>query len=162
MKVRKGKKGFLLAEETLKMIVALICIIFLVYIIMAIYNASTIDKKMEAAKGDIGKIREISSSLNEGESQSQDIPDPSGWHIYTFVGQEKPNSCLNTNCVCVCKKSLVEFITSQTKKCDSDGACLPMKNLASSTIDLKIRGASNLLFINIKNQNGRIFVEEKK
>ena len=46
----KNKRGFLLAEETLKIIIAVICIVFLVYILVAVYNSHSADKKIEQAK----------------------------------------------------------------------------------------------------------------
>lgn len=158
----RDKKGFLLAEETLKIIIAVICIIFLVYILITIYNANASPKKIEDAKDSLSRIDAIISALGEGETQTQDIPAPDGWHLYSFVGQEKPNSCLNENCLCICANSLITLITSQAKKCDKEGACLVVSKLAMSQIDLKITGADNLLFIQIKKQNGKIFVEEKK
>jgi hypothetical protein len=155
-----NKRGFLLAEETLKIIIALICIVFLVYILIAIYNASSSDKKIEQAKDILSRIEAITSSLKEGETQRQDIVNPAGWHLYTFVGEEKPNSCANERCLCICEKPLIKQLTSQTSKCDKDGSCLIIKNLASEDVDLKIRSADNILFVSIKKQNNRIFIGE--
>lgn len=158
----KDKRGFLLAEETLKIIIAVICIVFLGYLLVAIYNSKTSDKKMEDARDVLSRIESITNSIKEGDTQSQDIANPSGWHLYSFVEQEKPNSCLNTNCLCICEKPLIEKFKSLAKKCDEKGACLVVPKLAMSKIDLKIRDPDNLLFIEIKKQNGKIFVEERK
>jgi len=168
--LKKNKRGFLLAEETLKIIVAVICIIFLAYILVAIYNSHSADKKIEQAKqvfygtgeGEVPGIEAIISSLGEGESASKDIIEPQGWHLYSFVGEEKPNFCLNQKCLCICENSLIEQLNSQAKKCDEKGACLTIPSLAIAEIDLKINGARNALFIEVKKQNGRIFVEEEK
>ena len=84
----KNKKGFLLAEETLKIIIAVICLIFLVYLVVMIYNSSTSEKKIEEAKGALSRIDTIISSLDEGVFESQDILAPSGWYLYSFVEQE--------------------------------------------------------------------------
>lgn len=159
---KKDKKGFLLAEETLKILVALICIVFLVYILVSVYNANTSDKKLKDARDVLSRIDNITSSIKEGDTQSQDIANPSGWHLYSFVEQDRPDSCLNTNCLCICEKPLIELLKSTAKKCNEKGVCLVVPNLAMSKIDLKIRDPDNLLFINIKKQNGKIFVEERK
>ena len=156
-----NKRGFLLADETLKIVVAVICIVFLVYILVAVYNANTSDKKIKDARDVLSRIDNITSLIKEGETESQDIDNPSGWHLYSFVEQERPDACLNTNCLCICQKPLIELLKSTAKKCNEDGACLVLPNLAASKIDLKIRDPDNLLFINIKKQNGKIFVEEK-
>ena len=159
---KRDKRGFLLAEETLKIIVAVICILFLVYILYAIYNANTADKKIKDARDVLSRIDNITTLIGEGESQSQDVPNPSGWHMYTFVDEDKPDSCLNTNCLCICQKTLIGLLKSQAKKCGDAGACLVLPKLAMSKLDIKIRNPDNLLFIDIKKLNGKIFIEERK
>jgi hypothetical protein len=160
--LKKDRKGFLLGEETLKILVAVICIVFLVYILVAIYNSNTSAKKIEDAKNVLSRIEAIISSLEEGAIERQDVPNPEGWHLYSFIGEEKPNSCLNDNCLCICANSLIEIITSQAKKCDDKGSCLVISNLATSELDLKITSADELLFIGIKKQNGKILIGELK
>jgi competence protein ComGC len=156
--IDKNKKGFLLAEETLKIIVAVICILFLVYILIAIYNSQTANKKIEEARDALERVENIVSSLEEGKIERQDIPNPQGWHLYSFVGEQKPNSCLNKNCLCICTDSITQQFKSNARKCDKDGACLVIENLATSDLDLKIRDANNLLFIGIRKQNNQILV----
>jgi len=159
-KTKVNKRGFLLGEETLKIIIAVICIIFLIYILTAIYNANTSAKKIEEAKEFLSRIETISSSLEEGINERQDIPNPNGWYLYSFIGEGKPNSCLNENCLCICDNVLIGAISSQAKKCDEKGACLIISNLATPELNLKITGPNNLLFIEIKKQGGNIFVEK--
>lgn len=158
----KNKKGFLLAEETLKIIIAVICIIFLIYLLIAVYNSSTSEKKLEQAKDSLSRLEVIISSLVEGGSERQDVPQPVGWHVYSFVGDEKPNSCLNEKCVCICAKSQIELLRSQAAKCDKTGECLIVENLAMDEFDFKINNADNLLFVGIKNVNSKIFLEESR
>jgi hypothetical protein len=159
---KKNKRGFLLAEETLKIIIAVICILFLVYLLVALYNSNSAEKKILEAKDVLSRTSSIISSLGDGESENQDIPNPKGWHLYSFVGEEKPNSCLNDNCLCICGATLIKQLKSQASKCDKEGTCLVVERLAATEIDYKISSAGNLLFIEIKKQNGRIFVEEAK
>lgn len=167
---KKNKRGFLLAEETLKVIIAVICILFLVYILMSVYNSHNADKKIILAKevllGKEGEsvpgIERIISSLDDGESEVKDISDPERWHIYSFVREEKPNSCLDQKCLCICEASLIKKLNSQAKKCDEKGACLIVPNLASTDIDIKIKETRRNLVIEIKNSGGRIFIEETR
>jgi hypothetical protein len=156
------KKGFMLGEETLKIIIAVICIVFLISILVAIYNSNTSAGKIEQAKEILTRISTIISSLKEGTAETQDIPNPEGWHLYSFTGGEKPNSCLNDNCICICATSLIKIITPQTKKCDDEGSCLVISNLITSDLDLKITGTDPLIFIGIKKQNGQILIGEAK
>jgi hypothetical protein len=158
----KNKKGFLLAEETVKIIVAVICVLFLAYILIAIYNSHTSSAQIQQAKDVLSRTDTIISALKEGETEKQDVPNPSGWHIYSFVSEDRPNSCLNENCLCICDTSLIKILTSQAKKCDKDGACIVVSNLAMDKIDLKITGADPLLFIGVKKQNSKIFIEASK
>jgi hypothetical protein len=159
---KKNKKGFMLGEETLKIIVAVICIVFLVYILVAIYNSNNSAKKIEDSKNVLARIGTIASSLEEGEIENQDIPNPEGWHLYSFIEEKKPNSCLNENCLCICDNVLIKKISSQEKKCDEKGACLIMPTLSTLNMDLEIRGVDELLFIGIKKQNGEILIGELK
>jgi len=161
-KIIKNKRGFLLAEETLKILVAVICLIFLSYILIALYNSNTSAKKLDEAKNVLSRVETIILSLNEGTIESQDIPYPKGWHLYSFIGEEKPNSCLNSNCLCICDNVLIEAIKSQAKKCDEKGACLVVPNLVTADMDLEIIGAEELLRIGIKKQNEEILIGELK
>jgi len=161
-KLSKDKKGFLLAEETVKIIVAVICILFLIFILLSIYNSSTSGAKLQQAKDVLSRTQNIISALKEGESQNQDIPNPSGWYMYSFVETDKPNSCLNEKCLCICDHSVLKLLTPLAKRCDKDGTCIVVSNLAAAKIELKITGADPLLFINVKKQNSKIFIEKAK
>lgn len=158
----KNKKGFLLGEETLKIIIAVICLLFLAYLIISVYNANSSAKKLEEAKGILARADQIISHLAVGQSESLDIPNPEGWHLLSFTQVEKPNSCLGGKCICICPTPTINIIKSQTKKCDEKGACLPLFNLANQDMDVKITGTDPLVFINIKNIDSAIVVEERK
>jgi hypothetical protein len=159
---KKNRRGFLLAEETLKIIVAVICMVFLVYILIAVYNSKTSANKIEDAKDILSRIETIVSFLEEGAIESQDVLNPKGWHLYSFVGEEKPNSCLGNNCLCICDNVIINAISSQAKKCDSKGACISIVNLGAPEIDLEIIGAEEPLFIGIRKQNENIYIGELK
>jgi hypothetical protein len=162
-KFNKNRKGFMLAEETIKVIIAIICIVFLFYLLTSIYNASTSAKKIEEAKASLARIETITLALNEGEIDSQDIPNPQGWYLYGFTGASKPNSCAGTNCLCICDSvSSINIFTSQVERCDNKGACINIPNLASSNLDLKIGKGDSLLFVGIKKENGNIIIGELK
>lgn len=150
-----NKKGFLLAEETLKILVAVICLVFLIILIVAVYTAVTGAKKTKQAEENLNRINEIITSLQEGESENQDITNPKGWYLLSFLGAEKPNSCLNSNCLCICKGT-------GAAKCDKrgKGSCLVVANLASSNLEIEIKGTSDLTFISIKKQDSKILITE--
>jgi len=157
-----NKRGFLLAEETLKILIAVICIVFLAFFIIALYNSRTGGDKIKEAKDNLDRIEEIVLSLQEGETQSQDIPNPKSWHLYSFIGEEKPNLCLGGNCLCICASTLIEGLKSQVKKCDDKGSCLIIQNLVSSNLDIRINGPDESTFIAIKRQNEKILIGSLK
>jgi len=55
----KNKKAELLAPETLKIIISIICILILVYLLFSIYSASSKKQELAHAKNLINTISEI-------------------------------------------------------------------------------------------------------
>lgn len=122
----QGKKGFLLGEETLKIVIAVICIMFLAYLLFSLYNAHKKNKELELAKDSLNHlIDEINA-----ESTQAEIHKPRGWFFTSFpqdIGIKSevfPKSCSNlgwSTCICICKVKLYSQIDRQ---CDKDGFCL--------------------------------------
>ena len=153
----KSKKGFLLAEESLKIIIAVICLLFLSGFLLKIYSDSQDKKDLEFAKASIMKINE---DINKGLPDSEGIQNPqSGIGIFWILsiwpyGDEKiiPKSCSNvgwSRCICICG---VRFFTGFTRqglsdRCDVSGACLELKK------DLAVSGSSGIVndIIEMKN-----------
>jgi hypothetical protein len=157
-----NKKGFLLADETLKIIIAVICICLLVYLLISIYNNKVGGEKKLLAKGVLDRTQEIISSLGEGAIETQDLVNPEGWYLISFTGgRVKPNSCLNKNCVCICDSAwdYKDKFNRQQKKCDEKGECLVVENLKEVQLNIKIEGTDNLKFIRIKKDKGVISIE---
>lgn len=157
------RKGFLLASETLKIVVAVICIAFLIYFLTSLYYSKTGADKLQKAEDSLRNVNDIISALQEGMSQRQDIPNPKSWYLLSFIEEEKPNSCAGNNCLCICKAvseyGFKEKILRQTKKCDEKGTCIVVPELMSS-VEIEIRGTENLNFILIKKQNEKILITE--
>jgi hypothetical protein len=157
------KKGFLLAEETLKMVVAVICIVFLVFFLTSLYFSKINEEKVKHAKSVLEEsdesIKNVISSLNEGDSKRVNVFNPDGWYLLSFTGdKEKPNSCAGKNCLCICDKILsVNFWSSQAGKCGEDGACIVVDELRDFE-SIKIK--NELTFIMIEKKGGKILVSE--
>ncbi len=97
----RNKKGFLLGEETLKIILALVAIGFLIYFLVSLYLANSKSKDLELAEASLEHlIEEINSKNSEIE-----IYNPEGWWIISWPYEGIiPNSCSNVgweNCVCI-------------------------------------------------------------
>jgi len=128
----RNKKAFLLAEETLKIVIALICIGFLVYFLVSLYMSNKDAKNLELAKS---SLEHLITEVDSGRSEVV-IYNPSGWVIgawphdtttrlwYTLFIMSKttkglPNYCENfgwEKCICICKKN-------KQKMCDELGSC---------------------------------------
>ena len=153
-----NKKAMLLAEETLKMIIALIGISFLVYLLFSIYFSSVGGQKKQYADATLSRIMEI---VENAESEIEDIKDPTpfGWFLFGFVGDEKkPNPCSNKNCLCICYNIKINVFDRQIKECGNKGSCGIIENLRDFD-DLKfVKGGQE---IEISKQGGEIIILEK-
>ncbi len=164
MRTIKNKKGFLLATETLKIIISVICIGFLIYFLSMIYfSKSGIQKKIDA-EGNLERIQEIIDALKVGESEKQGIGNPSGWHIFSFVSGTKPNSCAGQSCLCICPNAIDinGKFDRQVKKCDSKGVCNGIRGLKTNgDLDITIMGGNSLVFLEISKTPNGIYIIQR-
>ena len=105
-----NKKGFLLGEETLKVIIAVICIIFLIYLLGSLYYNSVKDKDVDLAKA---SVEYLVKEINAG-SKEIEIYNPKGWVIINLV--QDPNY------ICICENA---------DECDPDDTCKKPSNKIS-------------------------------
>jgi hypothetical protein len=130
--MNKNKKGFLLGEETLKIVIAVICIGFLIYLLVSLYFSTKTSNDLELAKSSLNFLM---SEINSGKTTA-DIYNPEGWQLGSWphiahspisaggvalrLGKQYPKTCLNlgwTSCICICPED-------NEDSCDSDGICL--------------------------------------
>ncbi|VVB83470.1 Uncharacterised protein [uncultured archaeon] len=167
----KNKKGFLLGEETIKIVVAVICIGFLVLLLVSIYFSLSGEEGVKQAAASMENlVKPAINQVNSGEvelsSKEITIPNPQLWHLFSFTeGDKKPSSCLKTNCVCICMKTsdISNFFNknAQIDQCDDKGSCYSLNTIKHfETIQIGTTGISIL----IKNVNGGIEISpaEKK
>ena len=159
-----NKRGFLLAEETLKIIIAVIAIAFLIYFLVSIYFAKVNGDKLVQAASLLTESDEsfkiIFNNLSEGETKTRDIIEPKGWELFGFADSElKPNSCAGENCLCICDGVIWDGFNSdrQQKGCDEKGVCLIESELGNFD-NVKITG--KLQIISIRKTGGRIYLNE--
>ena len=144
----KNNRGFLLAEETLKIVIAVIAIGFLIYFLTSLYLKNKESKDLEFAKESLDFL------IKNSELGEVEIYNPSssslvrgGWRIISFpLNGRIPNSCLNfewENCICICNKASYTFTDNGiVKDCDESGVCRES--------DLKVEGEINLENLPIK------------
>ena len=105
----KNKKGFeLLGEHTINIVIAVLCLLVLIYLGMALFGFFKDKQHLEQAKGTLNDISfSISSLKTEGKvgaSKEVLVLSPSDWWINVFPENGKyPPSCQNKPCVCISK-----------------------------------------------------------
>ena len=153
------KRGFLLAEETLKIIIALISISFLIFFLTSLYLSNVKEEKIKQANSILKESGEslqiIISNLKIGEEKKMNLANPKGWFLFGFT-DEKPDSCAGQNCVCLCGEA--GFFGTQTEECSKKGICLPVESLMPfERIEIKSPEITEIL---IKKENEGISIEE--
>lgn len=130
------RRGFLLAEENLKIVIAVICISFLIYFLTALYfnNVKTqnLQKAEQILLNSDQSVKSIIENLNEGDSEKVILENPKGWHVLGFL-DKKPDSCSGVSCVCICEEIDINVLDRQVNECFQNGACLPVKDLKTET-----------------------------
>jgi len=159
----KNKKGFtLLGEKTVGILIALLCIIFLVYVLAAIFSSTTTSEKEKQAESVLNGENGIITTINTAENKYDFlINSPSGWYLFGFT-ETKPNSCLSENCLCFCKKTgaIANFFNdkAQIEKCDEDGVCAVVSNLGKSfEIEIEKGESTSISIIQL---NGKVEITE--
>lgn len=122
---KRQKKGMLLAEETLKTVIAVMVIGVLIYFLVSLYFGDTGNQALDRAEGTMSRIE--NATQLENDSVEVKGARPSGWYLFSFTGDVKPNQCAGEDCICICQKSfgISEALDEdqQEEQCSSEGAC---------------------------------------
>jgi hypothetical protein len=146
--MKTDKKGFLLAEETLKIILAVIAIGFLAYFLFSLYNANKTAKDLELAEDSLDFLFQEINVQRTGV----DIYNPKGWIISSWSSGQLPQSCPNlgwNSCICICKNN--PFRSSELNECNIKGTCL--ENLQEFEIGPPIQIKDPPITLSIDHQN---------
>ncbi len=150
------KRGFLLAEETLKIILAVIAIGFLAYLLFSIYSARKEARDLELAKE---SLEYLVQEINLGATEV-DIYNPanSWWYLVSWpISGEKPLYCENIGwekCLCICKFSVAQETTPSkfSSLCDDVGVCMENSAYVNNDGDFYIQIKNPPLTLKINNQ----------
>lgn len=152
-----NKSGFLLAEETLKIIVSLIAIGFLVYLLASLYLTNVNGQKKAHADSNLGRITDVIKNVNLAEEDVTQLS-PAGWFLFSFV-EEKPNLCAGENCLCICDNIFLG-LGNQERKCNKEGVCEVVPNLESfGPIEIKSAGQTS---VHVSKTGEKILITEIK
>lgn len=149
----KNKKGFLLGEYTLKVIIAVLCLLLLVYLLFRVY--SNYDKKKDLDNA-VKSIESLIGKMNEARGnspQSVTLLEPSKWILIYYKDKiNRPGLCVGS-CICLCEKTFFE--RNQIIGCEEKGSCrevseeISLNDIALPT-DLEIKFENNKFIINKK------------
>lgn len=150
------KKGMLLTEEVLKMVIAVIGLVLLSYFLVSFFYSDVKEKKQREATATIDRISQIISNITISQGNVTALQ-PQRWTLFSFIGEEKkPNQCSGQNCICICNKVVGDIFDRQIKKCAKEGACLVISDLEEFE-DIKIEPYNKeTVDINIQEIGGKI------
>ncbi len=103
----KNKKGFLLGEFSLKVIIAIICILLLIYLLGRLYFNQQLSAEEEQAGATLDSIVAAlpKAKDNPGQEITMTVYNPEGWVIVFWdKTHDRPETCFDKSCICVCKK----------------------------------------------------------
>jgi len=171
------KKGFLLMKSTLKIIIAAICILFLLILIYKIYESYSVKQELIQAEKSMKKIE---TGLKEAESKgSAEViilyPDAGRWgrtwFLTTWPSKAKlftgpgimPKKCklkFWNNCLCLCtgRSTTTQGVADD---CDDNGICIEIKKIADVGAIDKITFSDTPFTLQIKHQGNRFEITKK-
>lgn len=98
-----NKKGFLLGEEGIKLILAVIAILFLIAFIVFLYNTFSKNEDLDEAKA---SLEYLVAQIDSGSFQAE-VFNPVSWGFVSYSSEENmPKFCSSLGwekCVCMCK-----------------------------------------------------------
>lgn len=102
----KNKKAFMLGEYTLKIIIAVLCLLLLFYLLFSLYSNSKDERRKQLAEASLEDVEEKMVLAREsGNVQSIALLNPEasplGYWNDGEQGPESPKEC-NKNCLCLC------------------------------------------------------------
>ena len=157
---KKGEETNFLATKVVKILIALVCVVFLIYLITQVWYSANKDTNYKKAEASIETVYLEIVRINEGGLENSEgtlVPNPSGWDIIGFTENEKPNSCVGEKCICVCDINFLDNIKSSAQKCDENGICKNVENLVSfDTIKIPTAG----IFLSIKKTENGVEIGE--
>jgi len=134
LKCKRLKKAILL-PETLKIIIAVICIVLLIYLAVSLYGIFIRKSEIEQARATLDAIvGKLESLEKDGDSLSYLITGPRAWNIYYFNNTDLLSSvgCGEKGCLCSCP----EF-TKDEDISDSPAKCIGLGGICKAVKEIK-------------------------
>ncbi len=124
-----NKKGIeLIGNKVIGIIIAVLCIVGLIYFASILIKNNEENQNRNRANGLMDEIVTAMSNIKQTEECKKIIISTlTDWNIYTsYNNQEKPLSCDNKECLCLCPKV---GIKEQAASCYNQGICRTIPNV---------------------------------
>jgi len=143
-----NKNGFLLPEYVIKIIIAVLAIILLIYLAVLLYSSFFKTTDLEKAKADLEHIEsfQMPSARSEGKAEFP-LMSPEDWFLFSF--SDFAEWC-GGKCLCICPEQ-------NKKSCEVSGACRKLSVLGADGIKL---GVDFILTYN--SDTGEFNIEKKE
>lgn len=109
--MNKNKKAFLLGEHVVNIIVAVLCILVLIYLGIQVYSLYLrSDQEKEKAKYSLEALSAKITNLFEDSSRQADsynLINPKNWFLKSFntTDRDSAKECYEKNCLCLCAEN---------------------------------------------------------
>jgi hypothetical protein len=143
-KSKKGESTFL-PEEVVKMVIAVLVILFLFGLLYGLYSIMQKSSKLDQAKQTLENINGKLKTLTENSNEiTYLLVSPTDWFIIGFDNTNKIPSCLKKDCLCICPKQ-------SEISCENGGVCSPVDGF----IEVKDEVPSNnyATYLDLANSN---------
>jgi len=158
--IKSHKKAMLLAEYSLKMIIAILVLLLLLYLFFAWYSSLIEKQNFQRAEATLESLKEKMSDAKNGiDTEPLPLLEPNSWKLISYTSAVRPESCFK-NCICLCEdikwtdKAKVFWTPTQLDKCDIRGVC---KDFEESLNDFEIILRSS---VNIEYKEGGYVISQ--
>lgn len=133
-----NKRGDLLPENVLKIIIAVLGILLLLYLLVSLYLTFQGKKDIEKAEATVNYILDFEIKLAQQNGKTEfPVEVPREWNIIAYHNNQDIPQC-SGNCLCICKEPGF-FGGTQEELCIGKGVC--------KEVAYKLSGAENKINI---------------
>ena len=184
----KHKGKFLIGEHTIEIIVAVLCLIILVYVGFRLYGAATTKNASEKAQAHMDQINEIIKTINNGESKPYFLYSPNDWaiigwpslsfdlvsifgpttsrpgNIQQYSEKDIPKTCSDkgwSRCLCICEGIESDAKSNNLASCDFSKICIKIDKELFVGDDGFIQ-IENGKWLNISLIENKLIIQEEK
>lgn len=127
--IKSHKKGMLLAEYNLKVIIAVLVLLLLIYLFFVWYSSLIEKQNFQRAEATLGSLEERMADARKGiEIAPLPLLEPNSWKLISYTSIVGPGACTG-NCICLCEdikwtdRAKVFWVPTQIEKCEIRGIC---------------------------------------